>query len=41
MFLRLDYTVYRKEQSKNRGKDREKIVREYQISQIVKVKCYL
>ena len=33
--------VYRKEQSKIRGKSREKIGREYdQISQIIKKKCY-
>ena len=33
---------YRKEQSKTRGKSREKIGREYdQISQIIKKKCYL
>ena len=34
--------VYRKEQSKTRGKSTEKIGREYdQISQIIKKKCYL
>ena len=33
----LSYTVYRKEQSKARGKSREKIGRKYnQISQIIK-----
>ena len=38
----LSYIVYRKEQSKTRGKSREKIGREYdQISQIIKKKCYL
>ena len=34
--------VYRKEQSKTSGKSIEKIGREYyQISQIIKKKCYL
>ena len=38
----INYIVYRKEQSKIRGKSREKIGREYdQISQIIKKKCYL
>ena len=38
----LSYIVYRKEQSKTRGKKRKKIGREYnQISQIIKKKCYL
>ena len=33
---------YRKEQSKIRGKSREKIEREYdEVSQIIKRKCYL
>ena len=42
MFLILIYIVYRKEQSRIRGKIREKIGREYgQISQIIKKKCYL
>ena len=40
--LGLSYKVYRKEQSKTRGKSRENIGREYdQISQIIKKKCYL
>ena len=40
--LSLSYMVYRKRQSKTRGKSREKIGREYdQISQIIKKKCYL
>ena len=40
--LSLSYIVYRKEQSKTRGKSREKIGREYdQISQIIKKKFYL
>ena len=35
--LSLSYIVYRKEQSKTRGKSREKIGREYdQIGQIIK-----
>ena len=34
--------VYRKEQSKTRGKSREKIGREFdQTNQIIKRKCYL
>ena len=41
IFLNLNYIVYRKEQSKIRGKSKEKIGREYdQISQIIKKKCY-
>ena len=37
VFLSLSYIVYRKEQSKFRGKSREKIGRKYdQISQIIK-----
>ena len=40
--LSLSYIVYRKEQSKTRGKSGEKIGRKYdQISQIIKKKCYL
>ena len=42
IFLSLSYIVYRKEQSNTRGKNREKIGREYdQINQIIKKKCYL
>ena len=38
--LSLGYIVYRKEQSKTRGKSRERIGREYdQISQINKKEC--
>ena len=42
IFLSLSYIIYRKEQSKIRGKSWEKIGREYdQISQIIKSKCFL
>ena len=39
--LSLSYIVYRKEQSKTRGKSGEKIGRKYQVSQIIKKKYYL
>ena len=38
----VSYLVYRKEQSKIRGKSRVKLGRKFnQISQIIKKKCYL